>query len=302
MFMFMKYLFLLIASFIAIMLHAQSSKKHKHLLVIDSLYIEEVQKPESDKVLHAEPLYIDLIRDLGARKGEQEWNVGVGLTDFNTYDEYTALVEYEFAPVNRMGFEIELPFSFYYPNAKGVPRDSVPSSRLNCLKLATQYSFFVSEKAKLSMAIGYINELEFPTFNNYFKKEGAMGNVYNPFFVLGKRWGQNFHTLLYTGPLVHHELRTNHVSVDHQINTNLHYMIKGTRNFVGVEFNKSIKKNDFDMTVRPQLRLSMADNMILGIVVGVPIEREKERFSGFLRWIYEPSHSHKFNHKTKPLH
>lgn len=65
----------------------------------DSLYISEVQdKKQPDKVLHAEPLYIDLIRDLGARKGEKEWNVGLGITDNNSYDEYTALVEYEWAP------------------------------------------------------------------------------------------------------------------------------------------------------------------------------------------------------------
>lgn len=48
----------------------------------DSLYILEVEdRHEPDKVLHAEPLFIDLIRDLGARKGEKEWNVGLGLTD-----------------------------------------------------------------------------------------------------------------------------------------------------------------------------------------------------------------------------
>ena len=28
------------------------------------------------KISHAEPLYLDLVRDLGARKGEREWNVG----------------------------------------------------------------------------------------------------------------------------------------------------------------------------------------------------------------------------------
>ncbi len=62
----------------------------------DSLYIEEVEnKKDPHKVLHAEPLYIDLIRDLGARKGEKEWNIGLGLTDNNLYDQYTALVEYE---------------------------------------------------------------------------------------------------------------------------------------------------------------------------------------------------------------
>ena len=43
----------------------------------DSLYILQIEElKEPDKVLHAEPFYIDLIRDLGARKGEKEWNVG----------------------------------------------------------------------------------------------------------------------------------------------------------------------------------------------------------------------------------
>ena len=28
------------------------------------------------KVDHAEPLYVDLIRDLGPHKGEKEWNIG----------------------------------------------------------------------------------------------------------------------------------------------------------------------------------------------------------------------------------
>lgn len=48
----------------------------------DSLYIHQIEEaPGKHKVLHAEPLYIDLIRDLGARKGEREWNVGLGMTD-----------------------------------------------------------------------------------------------------------------------------------------------------------------------------------------------------------------------------
>lgn len=39
----------------------------------DSVYISEIQDYKGrDKVLHAEPFYIDLIRDLGARKGEKE--------------------------------------------------------------------------------------------------------------------------------------------------------------------------------------------------------------------------------------
>jgi hypothetical protein len=69
-------------------------------------------------------------------------------------------------------------------------------------------------------------------------------------------------------------------------------MIPGTRNFIGVEYNKEMAAKDFDMTIRPQLRLSMADNLMLGIVAGVPISRENQRLSTFIRLIYEPKHKH----------
>jgi hypothetical protein len=151
-------------------------------------------------VLHAEPLYIDLIRDLGARKGEREWNVGLGLMDNNDFDSYTALVEYEFAPVNRLGLEAELPFTFYYRNNGNISKNSVPQNRLNSLKLAGQYTFLVSERIKTSLAIGYIHEFELSPFKSYVREKVWTGNVYNPFFIAAKRWRSNFHTLVYTGP------------------------------------------------------------------------------------------------------
>lgn len=256
----------------------------------DSLYINQVENFKNpDKVLHAEPLYIDLIRDLGARKGEKEWNVGLGLTDNNNYDEYLTLVEYEWAPVNRLGLEVELPFSFHYPVAGST---NVPGNRLNSLKMAGQYSFFVSEKLKTSMAIGYIHEFELTDFNNYRSGTLFTGNVYNPFFVAAKRWGQNFHTLLYTGPQFIHHFKDNSTNTQWQLNSNFHYMIPGTRNFIGLEINKEITVHDFDMTLRPQMRVSVADNLLIGIVTGIPVKRENERFSTFLRLIYEPGSSH----------
>jgi hypothetical protein len=259
----------------------------------DSIYIQGVEiKKEPAKVLHAEPLYIDLIRDLGARKGEKEWNLGLGLTDNNQFDKYTALVEYEFAPINRLGLEIEVPFTFYYSNNGILNRDSIPGSKLNSLKLAGQYSFFVSERLKTSMAIGYIHEFELTEFNRYGKENIYSGNVYNPFFIAAKRWGNNFHTLVYTGPYIAHHFGNNSVNTSWQINTSLHYMIPGTRNFLGVEFNKETAKKDFDMTIRPQLRLGVTGNLLIGIVTGIPISRENERFSTFLRLIYEPRHKH----------
>jgi hypothetical protein len=259
---------------------------------LDDQYIDETEgNKESYKVLHAEPLFIDLIRDLGARKGEKEWNVGIGLTDNNKYDRYEALVEYEWAPINRLGFEVELPFSFYYPVTTDVVKDSIPGNKLNSIKLATQWSFFVSEKMKTSMALGYIHEFEMHEFKEYNQSSFFMGNLYNPFFVTAKRWGQNFHTLIYSGPkmLSHH----GKMQVWAEVNTNLHYMIDGTRNFIGIEFNKEIYSDDFDMTIRPQMRISLAENIIIGIVTGIPIKRENDRFSSFLRLIYEPGHKHK---------
>lgn len=266
---------------ISVVFPQESNKK------LDSAYIHEIEEGnEPLKILHAEPLYIDLIRDLGARKGEKEWNVGFGLTDNNTFDSYTGLIEYEFAPIDRLGLEIELPFTFYYPNDKSV---DAPKSQLNALKLAGQYTFLVSDKFKTSMALGYLHEFELTPFANYGKEKFYTGNIFNPFFVAAKRWGNNFHTLVYTGPqIIQHFDATTHINW--QINTNIHYMITGTRNFVGIEFNKEISGNDFDMVIRPQMRVSINDNLLIGIVTGIPVDRENQRFSSFLRLIYEPPH------------
>ena len=274
-------IFLLVSSTISF---AQISNTQK-----DSIYIVQIEeKKEPSKVLHAEPLYIDLIRDLGARKGEKEWNLGLGLTDELTFDSYEALIEYEWAPMDRLGLEVELPFTFYSPLANNGGA-ATPSNRLNSIKIATQWSFFVNERMATSMAIGYINEFELSDFRN-FGKPLISGNVYNPFLVVAKRWGNNFHSLIYTGPMIGHEFESGEVHTSYDVNTSFHYMIPGTRNFIGMEFNKTWQHSDFDMTMRPQMRLGIADNLMIGIVAGIPISRENERFSSFLRLIWEPKH------------
>jgi hypothetical protein len=264
--------------------------------VLDSIYIVEFERSNipalKPKVLHAEPLYIDLIRDLGAHKGEKEWNVGFGMLDYSNYDRHEALVEYEWAPIDRLGLEVELPFSFYYPLA-GISKDSIPKNRMESLKLAAQWSFFVSEKLKTSLAIGYIHEFEITAFKNYGRESFFTGNVFNPFFIAAKRWGSNFHTLIYTGPSVERSFNY-HSHFTWEIHTNFHYMIPGTRNFIGVEFNKEYDETgDFDMIIRPQMRVGISENLMIGIVTGIPFQRETERFSSFIRLIYEPKHKHK---------
>lgn len=257
----------------------------------DSLYIEQIENQKKpDKVLHAEPLYIDLIRDLGARKGEKEWNLGVGLTDNLDFDSYEALIEYEWAPLDRLGLEVELPFTFYTPNSRNFSRESLPSNRLNSLKLAAQWSFFVNESIATSMALGYIHEFELSDFKN-FGRPLLQGNVYNPFLVVAKRWGSNFHSLIYTGPMIERKFAEAKTNVSYDVNTSFHYMISGTRNFIGVEINKTIdEKNDFHAVLRPQMRVGIADNLMIGIVTGIPLSRNNERLSSFLRLIWEPKH------------
>ncbi|MEK6479062.1 HAEPLYID family protein [Catalinimonas sp. 4WD22] len=255
----------------------------------DSLYIYQLEdQKEPDKVLHAEPLYIDLIRDLGARKGEKEWNIGLGLTDNTRFDSYEALIEYEWAPVNRLGLEVELPFTFYTP-LNGTPQEALPANKLNSIKVAAQWSFFVNQQMATSMAVGYINEFELSDFSQ-FGNPLIKGNVYNPFFVIAKRWGNNFHSLVYTGPMIEQNFQTKQVHTTYDINTSFHYMITGTRNFIGIEFNKTLDHDDFDMTIRPQMRLGIKENLMVGIVAGVPVSREQERFSSFIRLIWEPGH------------
>jgi len=241
---------------------------------------------EPYKVLHAEPLYIDLIRDLGARKGEKEWNIGLGITDNLSFDSYQVLVEYEWAPVNRLGLEVELPFTFY-SGTGGAPGDLVPSDQLDALQVAIQWTFLVKPEMATSMALGYLNEFQLTSFDS-FAKPLFKGNAYNPFLVVAKRWGRHFHSLIYTGPIFEQHYNTGDWESAYEINTSFHYMIPGTINFVGVEFNKALEHGDIDMTIRPQMRLDISESMLIGIVAGIPVARENERFSAFMRLIYEP--------------
>ncbi len=245
--------------------------------------------PKRLKLQHAEPLYIDLIRDLGALQGEEEWNIGMGLNDETDYDSYQFLVEYEWAPIDRLGLEIEFPFTFYSLHG---PQTENTSHRLDALKGAFQYTFLVHEEWETSMAVGYLHELELASFKDWGQQSLFKGNVYNPFFVAAKRWPENFHSLIYTGPRFEHLFATGEIHSSWDINTSVHYMLPNSRNFIGVEFNKTLSDKGFKMVVRPQMRLSIHDQLILGLVVGLPLSRDDERLSMFIRLIYEPSHEH----------
>ena len=267
--------------------HRDTLKIQRHLL--DSLFRDEIERPQTSqkpKILHAEPLYIDLIRDLGARKGEKEWNVAFGMQDMKKYDEFQALIEYEWAPIDRLGLEVELPFSLYsFRNGtKAVP---APANRLESLKVAAQYTFLVSEKINTSLALGYIHEFELTDLNRLGKENAFKGNIFNPFLVAAKRWGSNYHSLIYTGPKIEKGYGEK-PDVGFEVNYNFHYMVSGTRNFIGLEVNQEIHGSKSFATLRPQMRVGLAHNLMVGIVSTIPISQPDTGLGSFLRIIYEP--------------
>jgi hypothetical protein len=254
----------------------------------DSL-AEEVPKKRPIKILHAEPLYVDLIRDLGAHKGEKEWNVGFGMVDKLRFDQYVALVEYEWAPIDRLGLEVEIPVTIFATAANGL-NDERPSNRIESIKTAAQWTLLVSEKAQTSLALGYLNELEFTDLNSISRENMFRGNLFNPFFIAAKKWGRDFHSLVYTGPQVHLDFETKSWKTAFELNSSFHYMIPQSRNFLGVEFNMEFMGANFEMVIRPQMRVVIHDSLMIGIVQGIPVSKERERLSSFLRLIYEPRH------------
>jgi len=286
-----KLLFLALFGFGAICAFAQEQSDTLKIQrqIRDSLFIEEVENPKATlkpKVLHAEPLYIDLIRDLGARKGEKEWNVGFGMQDKRNYDEFEALIEYEWAPIDRLGLEVELPVSLYsFRNGNGDGK--IPANKLESIKVAGQYTFLVSEKRSTSLAFGYIHEFELVDFDRLGKEDAFRGNVFNPFLIAAKRWGSNYHTLIYTGPRIE-KAYGGRAEVGYEVNYNLHYMVTGTRNFIGLELNQEIHNGKSIATLRPQMRVGLAENLMIGIVSAIPIGQTDAGLGSFVRLIYEP--------------
>lgn len=241
------------------------------------------------KISHAEPLYIDLIRDLGARKGEKEWNAGWGTGRQNGYAAHSGFVEYEFSPMNRLGLEAEIPFTFYRPEPAG-KQENMPKSRIEALKLAAQYTFLVSEKHQMSMAAAYIHEFNIHSFQSMGER-GALvkGNGSSPVLLVAKRWGKQMHSLLYTGPEWKYAFGSGYPELSYLINTAFHYVLPQSRNFIGLEISQEIENHQYLLNVRPQMKLAINSALALGMVTDIPVHAENKGISILFRLIYEPA-------------
>ena len=238
------------------------------------------------KVKHIEPLYVDLIRDLGARKGEREWNIGFGSAHLNDHVELTTLVEYEFAPINRLGFEVEIPFTFSL-GARD-QKEPLPGNRLDGLKLATQYTFLVAPRFNTSAAVGYLNEFELTSFNKYGKEQIVRANLMHPFLVVAKSWRNNIHTMLITGPEWEKEMHTSQTAFYYHVNGSIHYAVPATKSVIGLEINSLFATEFTSVVLRPQMRVTVSKTSKVGLVAGIPTDTRYDSYSFFVRWIYEP--------------
>lgn len=59
--------------------------------------------------------------------------------------------------------------------------------------------------------------------------------------------------------------------------------------------------NDTSVILRPQMRIGIAENLLIGIVAGIPVDRSQERLSTFVRLIWEPNPPYKWL-RTIPPH
>jgi hypothetical protein len=248
---------------------------------------DSIQKPKPLKIRHAEPLYMDLIRDLGARKGEKEWNVGYGIEGHKDYSINHSFVEYEFSPVNRLGLEVEVPFAFYRA-ANAQEGADIPRNRVEGLKLAAQYTFLVSEKQQMSMAAGYMHEFRAHSFYSINHGRGMLkGNSISPFFIVAKKWGNRINTMLYTGPEWEITPGESKKELFYQVNASMHYVLP-SGHFVGVEVNDESSAMSRHTVVRPQVKLVLAPNLALGLVTGIPTNFQNDGMSFMARIIFEP--------------
>ncbi|MBL0938915.1 MAG: phosphoribosylformylglycinamidine synthase, partial [Gemmatimonadaceae bacterium] len=199
----------------------------------DSAFLQRVERAtESPKVYHAEPIAIDLMRDLGARKGEAEWNIGVAQTDKLRYDDLLLFVEYEWAPIDRLGLEVEMPVRFH-SSLGGEER--VPANQVESFKVAGMYTFQVDTARHWSTALGYLHEVLLNETNSTLLRRPVDGQVFNPFLVTARRWTDHWHTLLYTGPRLVRGSGGGWGRPGFEATFSRPYMDPGRRNFVGLK-------------------------------------------------------------------
>ncbi|WP_344830729.1 HAEPLYID family protein [Chryseobacterium ginsenosidimutans] len=271
------------------------------LAVTNPLLAQEnnLDNNKETELKHYMPLYLDFPAEMNVKKGYQEINIAGGYADFKNFEGVRTLIEYDFAPIDKLGFEIEVPFIFVHNKLLDesatenehitVPEEGGAAEDAMALRIGFNYSFLTLPEAKTTISAGYFNELETSSFQE-FRKPLFVANVYNPFIAIAKIWGERFHTMVYTGPAIKQKFKSNETKTQYRFNTILSYRFgkEEKESFIGLECNQTFSAEDQpQMILRPQIQLQLTENFKIGIVAGIPVKTSNElNGSGFLRLIY----------------
>lgn len=270
---------------------------------VTHLFSQEKAVAEEKEIKHYMPLYLDIPAEMNVKKGYQEINIAGGYADFKNFNGVRSLIEYDFAPIDKLGFEIEIPFIFVHNKLENhenissenesehiiIPEEGGAAEDAMALRVGFNYTFLTLPQTKTSISVGYFNELETSAFSN-FGKPLFVANVYNPFIAAAKIWGERFHPMIYAGPAIKQEFKSDETKTQYRFNTILSYRFgKGEKeSFAGLECNQTFGAADKpQMVLRPQVQLQMSDNCKIGIIAGIPTKTSNDlNGSGFLRLIY----------------
>ena len=250
-----------------------------------------VAQGQDKDIKNVSPVYEDLTTEIGVDKGMNELNINFGYRNLKS-EHHTLLtqLEYEFAPIKNLGFELLLPFTAYVPN----PLSDLerPGNSIEFLQWTTQYTFFQSAEKGISLAFGLDNVLESrdPYVSPQESNKGfSVENIgYTPFLILAKNWQEKSFILFKGGTLLDHDLEEGSVDFEHQLTSAFHYQFsENSDNYLGIELNKTLEKGDFEIFIRPQIILEISDSFNLGTTVGIPAWNPETKWSAFIRLAYE---------------
>ncbi len=237
------------------------------------------------KIEHVSPVFDDLTTDLGARKGENELNINLGLRRYrDRSSEILTQLEYEVAPIDNLGAEILIPYMAYF-NFQGEEIDR-PRNRFEFLQFTLQYTFLRSKEQNISAALGYRSILETQDPRRTDRSFSLATVTHEPFLIGAKNWNDRFFLILIGGARFIHDQLENELSVEYPLTTALHHKLGQSDHAVGVEFNKVFTDDGFEMYVSPQVIFTIQEDFTVGLSYGFPVELPEEGGHVFLRFAY----------------
>lgn len=267
------------------------------LMVKQSAFPQDISAVITDKhpigsepgIEHADPVFNDFITDLGAKRGTGQINFNFGYQNMvNNHHGLLSQLEFEYAPIDNLGFELLLPYNVYFNNDLSLVER--PENKLEFLQWSAQFTFLTSYSNKISMAIGFTNsfEMESPERKlNQNKGVDLKTVLYHPFLTFAKNWSNRYFLTFSGGPDIAQELEPKEWGIGARLNTSFHYGFSEQDHYLGLELNKEILEGSLEMFIRPQVTLQLGEKLKLGAAVGLPAWIEDSSWSAFIRLAYE---------------